>query len=273
MTSAVYEYVASRPNWRRALNDIARGWAQRRLWTDMAVRGFNKQYKGAVVGAFWLTLTTALHAIGWGILHGLLFGGDIATHMPWLVTGIIIWGLITGFVSGGCELFTSNARTFKDFPVPLSLFAYRLALKQIIHTGYRASVMVVVLVLFAPSHLIAAPIALIGFALIVWIGFWVSIPLGVINARYRDFGQMVGAVMQFGFFMTPIIWHSDRVRDYQFVINFNPFYHLIQTVRGPLLGVPGYETSFMVVAGLAVVAPLAAFVFYGRFSHRLPYWC
>jgi len=273
MTTDVYEYSASRSNWARAANDLKRGWERRNLWGGMAVRAFNNRYKGALIGGFWLTITTAMTAIGLGLLYGQLFGHAIETHLPYVTIGIVVWALISSYAGAGCEVFVGNANIFKEFPLPLSIFPYRLALSQLIYTGYRLIILAAMMAIFPASLAASAPLALLGIALLFWIGFWVSFIFGVINARYRDFGQMVGAAMTFIFFMTPIFWRTDRLGEYSWLVQYNPFYHLIQIVRGPLLGHDGFGLSFIVAAGLAVMAPLVAFFFYGRFSHRLAYWC
>lgn len=239
----------------------------------MAVRAFNNRYKGAVVGAFWLTITTAMTASGLGVLYGKLLGAPLAEQLPYVTTGIICWALISAYATGGCDVFVGASNIFKEFPLPLSLFAYRLALQQLIHTGYRSIVLLVIFWIFPSAIAPTAPLAIVGFLLILWIGFWMSFALGVVNARYRDFGQMVSAAMMFFFFMTPIFWKGDRLGELSFIVNYNPFYHFINTVRGPLLGLPGYDISFAVTCAAALIAPLIAFGFYGRFSHRLPYWC
>jgi lipopolysaccharide transport system permease protein len=43
-------------------------------------------------------------------------------------------------------------------------------------------------------------------------------------------------VLQIAVFATPIMWPASALRDKQFVADINPFYHLIEIVRGPLTG-------------------------------------
>ena len=239
----------------------------------MAVRAYKNRYKGAIIGGFWLTITTAMTAIGLGLLYGKLFGAPIAAHLPYVTLGIVTWAAISAYATSGCEVFTSSSAVFKDFPMPLSLFPYRLLITQMIYFGYRSIVLLAILVIFRQSVAPTAPLAIFGIALVFWIGFWASFALGVVNARYRDFGQMVAAATTFFIFVTPIFWRADRLGDFSWVVDFNPFYHLINTVRGPILGEPGIAVSFIVATLIAAVVPFVAFYLFGRFSNRLAYWC
>lgn len=273
MTDRVYEYVAGRSHWAYAIDDMKKGWARRALWYDMAMRSFKNRYKGAIVGAFWLTITTAITATGLGLLYGRLFGFSVETHLPYVTIGIVTWALISGYMTAGCEVFVHGASIFKEYPMPLSLFPFRLAVTQFINYAYRCIALVGVLIIFPATLSVTAPIAILGIVLIFWIGFWVSLGFGILNARYRDFGQMVFAGTTFFLFMTPIFWRADRLGEYSWIVDFNPFYHLINIVRGPILGEPGVAVSFLVAGALAVVTPVVSFYMFGRLSHRLPYWC
>jgi homopolymeric O-antigen transport system permease protein len=271
--SDLYEYKAGASNWQRALDDLRNGWARRTLWTDMTLRAFKNKYRGAVFGVFWLTITTAITATGLGILYGYLFGLPLVEHLLYVTLAVITWSMITGFAIGGCDVFVGNSHTFKQFPLPLSLFPFQLAFNQIILFGYRSIVLFAMFVIFTVPLTLTALLAIPGVLLIIWIGFWLSMGLGVLNARYRDFGQLVAAALTFIFFLTPVFWLPNRLGDYALYVNLNPFYHLIEIVRGPILGHDDMLLHFGVAIGLAIFAPIFGWLFYGKFSHRLPYWC
>lgn len=268
-----YEYRAGTAHWKRALADMRAGWARRKLWTDMAHRKFKNKYRGAFFGAFWLTLTTALTATGLGILYGYLFGRPIQEHLPYVTTAIVVWSLISGLANAGAQVFVTNAHVFKEFPLPLSLFSYRMVFDQLIMFAYRSLVLVAVLIIFRTPVGLPAILSLFGLAMLLWIGFWLSLCLGVLNARYRDFGQIVAAALTFVFFLTPIFWLPERLGDYAVYVNLNPFYHLIEIVRAPLLGRGDILLHFLVAGVLSILAPICGWLFYARFAHRLPYWC
>ncbi|MEZ5892060.1 MAG: ABC transporter permease [Parvularculaceae bacterium] len=273
MAADVYEYQAGLSNWARAMGDLRQGFERRRLWTDMAVRAFNNKYRGAGFGALWLTFTVAMTATGLGLLYGKLFGLPLQEHLPYVTSALIAWSLITGLATGGCDVFVGNAHAFKEFPLPTSLFAYRLVLTQTILAAYRLIVLLGVIVIFSVPLGLQVMLSVLGFALLLWIGFWSSLTLGVINARYRDFGQLVSAFFTFAFFLTPIFWLPERLGDYAYLVNFNPFYHMIEVIRGPIIGGADLGLHFLVVVLVALAAPPVGIYVYGRLSHRLPYWC
>ncbi|MEM9233145.1 MAG: ABC transporter permease [Pseudomonadota bacterium] len=268
-----YHYEAGHSNWARTVADIRSGLKRWRLWSSMALRHFMGQYKGALIGPLWITVTTAMTASGLGLLYAQLFGRNIDEHLPYVTIALVVWAYMNTFATSGTAVFNANAHIFKEYPLPLSMFPMRLVVIQMVNFAFRFLVLVGVMVIFSVPVTLTSLWAIPGFLLITWIGFWASLALGVINARFRDFGQLVSAVFGFAFFITPIFWTTDRLGPYEFIVHYNPLYHMVQVVRGPLLGMGDLPVHFAVVSGIAVLSTVIGLAVYGRFSHRLPYWC
>ena len=70
-----------------------------------------------------------------------------------------------------------------------------------------------------------------------------ALTLGIVCARFRDVPQLVTALLQILFLVTPIIWMPSRVPNSEFaslLFTANPGLPLIEIVRSPLLG---HETT------------------------------
>ena len=57
-----------------------------------------------------------------------------------------------------------------------------------------------------------------------------------------------------------------------YMLDINPFYHLIEIVRAPLLGQAPTELNWMVSLSLGVFGWFATLAFYGRYKRRIAYW-
>lgn len=239
----------------------------------MARREFRNQFRGAVIGPFWISFTTAMTAAGLGVLYGQLFDQSLSSHLPYVTIALVVWSMISAFITGGCNVFVANGYIFKEFPLPLSLFSYRLVVTQILTSVFRILVLVAILLMFPREFQVEMLLSVLGYILLIWIGFWSSLALGVINARFRDFGQLAAASLTFIFFVTPIFWIPGRLGPYSFLVDLNPFYHFIEVVRGPLLASSDLNIHFLVTGVVATIMPLLGLYLFGRWSHRLPYWC
>jgi lipopolysaccharide transport system permease protein len=135
---------------------------------------------------------------------------------------------------------------------------------------------VVIVVVFAVFSIWPTQEALLAIpALLVWIvdALALTLLLGAFCARFRDIQPIVNSVMQIAFFMTPVIWKPDQLGASGIAnLPFNPFFDLLEIVRGPILG---SEVSGMTWLG-AIVYSLAlcgiSWAFFVRARGRVTFW-
>ena len=94
----------------------------------------------------------------------------------------------------------------------------------------------------------------------------------MVCARFRDVAQIVGNIMQLAFFLTPILWKPELLGPSAVYLPLNPFYTLLELVRGPL--VEGGGSLLVWVAALAYTGVMlgVSFVFFVRFRSRVAFW-
>tara|TARA_R110001606_G_scaffold102807_5_gene225417 strand:+ start:14800 stop:15660 length:861 start_codon:yes stop_codon:yes gene_type:complete len=268
-----FEYNANQKGLREPLNDIRDGISRIRLIRTMVANDFATRYKGTLLGAFWLTATALLTVCGLGLIYSQVFQIDFKSYLPFVALGMMIWGVISSIITEGTGVFSNARGVFTQMRVPISLFAYTLIGRSMVTFFFRGLVIVPLLIFKGdPVSVMAVLESLVGLILLFWIGLWAAFPLGILGARFRDMSQLTSAFVTFSFFLTPVFWHSDRLGKYGFVIDYNPLFHFINIVRGPLLGEPEVVRSFMVAGAFGVVLPLIALLCLAGYRRRLPYW-
>jgi ABC-type polysaccharide/polyol phosphate export permease len=73
-------------------------------------------------------------------------------------------------------------------------------------------------------------------------------------------------------FVTPIMWPVSAIPGARFIADVNPFFHLIELVRAPLLGEVAEPLSWIVVLAMCVIGYGLAAVMLTRARPRLVYW-
>jgi ABC-type polysaccharide/polyol phosphate export permease len=116
-------------------------------------------------------------------------------------------------------------------------------------------------------------VAIPAFALLVANLLWSALLVAVICTRFRDMPQIIANMLQVAFYLTPVIWLPELLSGHhRWLLNLNPFYHLLEIVRAPLLGrLPGME-SWIVCGVIAVLGWFVALFAFSRYRHRIPYW-
>jgi lipopolysaccharide transport system permease protein len=114
--------------------------------------------------------------------------------------------------------------------------------------------------------------ALPGLAFLVLNALLVCIYLGMASARFRDIPQIVSSLVQIVFFLTPIMWKPEYLGEQSYLVTLNPFYHLIELVRAPLLGHLPSPMNYAAVSLITLANLLVASVFFVRYRMRIAYW-
>jgi ABC-type polysaccharide/polyol phosphate export permease len=97
--------------------------------------------------------------------------------------------------------------------------------------------------------------------------------IAVICARYRDVAQIVDNLLQIAFFVTPVIWAADLLRqDMRWLVDCNPFAVFLSLVRDPLLGIPPPLERWTLALALASVTVVVAVPAIGRYHKRIVYY-
>ena len=113
-----------------------------------------------------------------------------------------------------------------------------------------------------------------GFLLVLVNLTWMALVLSVVCARYRDFPQMVTSLLQIIFYLTPIVWMPSLLpqRASFYMLDLNPFYHLLELMRAPLLGQYPSTMNWSVGLIMALVGWGFAVLFYQRYKQRIAFW-
>lgn len=258
---------------RRAAGDMAEGTLEWRISTTMAWMDIRQRYRGSLLGPFWLTLSMAIMIGALGVVYSTLLHTEIATYLPYLTTGIVVWTFISTVLLEGCNCFIHADAVLRQVRMPFTVHVYRTLYRNLIVLAHNAVVYVVVALLFGLKTSAGIILVLPALAILVVNGLWTCLLLGMICARFRDVGPIVGAIIQIVFFITPILWHPGMLNGaYAWIVFINPFHAMIDVVRAPLLGEPVSLLSWAVILTTTLAGVTATFLFFARFRARIPYW-
>ena len=238
-------------------------------WQDVRQR-----YRRSAVGPFWLTISMGVMIGTIGLVFGHIFKSPMHDFLPFLAAGMILWGLVSSIINEGCTGFIAAEGIIKQLPIPLYVHILRLLWRNLLIFAHNLVIFpLVLLAVGRPLNLIAF-VSIPGLALILVNMMWVALILAVICARYRDLPQIVGSLLQVLYFLTPIMWlpHTLAPGLQSYLLDFNPFFHLFELFRAPLLGELPTSMNWIVSAGMAIVGWAAALFIFGRYKARIAYW-
>jgi len=116
------------------------------------------------------------------------------------------------------------------------------------------------------------PLAVLGLILVTVNTAWISMLAAIASARFRDIPPIVGSVTQFAMFLTPVFWMPSSFPSRHAFLALNPFYHMLQAIRAPLLGQSVDPLTWAVLAGLAVAGWAVTFSIFALTRRRIVHY-
>ncbi len=255
-----------------AWHDIYDGFSNWHLWFYLGWNDILSRYRRSVLGPLWMTLNMAIMTGLTGILYGSLFHMDLRSYLPFLCAGMMLWSTFSNIVMESCVAFIEARHMLTQMHMTLSSFVFRTLWRNTIVFLHMVVVFVVVAVIFQQS--VDASLFLIIPGLLLWVlnGLWLGLLLGTLAARFRDLPQVMGSLLQVGFFLTPILWKPDMLGNRIYLADANPLYHFLELVRGPLLGTAPATLSWLFTIAITITGSAVAFWVFARGRPRVPFW-
>lgn len=256
----------------KALQDVIDGLSLWPLWGRLGWNDILQRYRRSLLGPFWLTASMAIMVVALGVVYAEIFKTELRDFVPFLCTGLLVWGYISAVLLEAGSLFVGSESYIKQIRLPYSLYVFRFIWSKAIIFAHNLVIYFGVLAYYQIWPGAVALYAVPGFLILMLNSALTSSYIGVVSARFRDIPQIIASVVQIAFFITPIMWKPELLGERTHLMSWNPIYHLVEIVRAPLLGqMPTFEN--VVAVGIITIAnAFVAVVFFARYRSRIAYW-
>ncbi|TDF67707.1 ABC transporter permease [Cupriavidus sp. L7L] len=195
-----------------AIGLIRSAWNYRGFILGSVKREFQSRYRNSMLGAAWmiinpLAMITVYTVIFSQMMRARLAGVD--SHLGYsiyLCAGTLTWAFFADVLSRAQNVFLDQANLIKKLSFPRICLPIVIVLNAGLNFAIIFSIFIVFLLLSGnfPGWIFFAIIPVLVLQVMFSIGL--GIILGVLNVFFRDVGQLMGVVLQFWFWLTPIVY-------------------------------------------------------------------
>jgi lipopolysaccharide transport system permease protein len=256
-------------------------WQYRDLLYLLVRRDFLAQYKQTILGPIWFILQPLFLTIVFTLIFG-KFAKIPTEGLPPLLfynSGLIIWSYFSSCFSANATTFTTNAGIYQKVYYPRlinpisncisALFGF--AIQAMFFLGY-FSIYKFFIPLTEPFSMTWAVILLpVLIPIVASLGLGLGLWMSVLTARYRDFNQITGFIVQVLMYATPIIYPLSEVPDqYRQWASLNPMVSIVETFRFALLGKGSFSANLLIYSSIvSMVILLSGMYFFKRTEKRV----
>jgi homopolymeric O-antigen transport system permease protein len=258
-----------------AEQDLVGGLLKADLWGRLGWLDVKRRYRRTLIGPFWTSISLAFYVMAVGIVGAGLWNQNIREYLPFLVSGMATWLMVSQIISESCSLLISGYALFRNVSFEYSILAYALVWRNLIVFFHNLVVYVVIVGLLKPELIGFTVLAAVpGVIAVIINGIWISLLCGMFCLRFRDVTPFITTILQISMLITPIFWPPDSLGGTSRLVfvEMNPLYHMINVVRAPLLGTLPELTSYVVVALITLAGWILTYGVFRQFRRRIAYW-
>jgi lipopolysaccharide transport system permease protein len=236
-------------------------WRYRELFLFLAWRDIIVRYKQTNFGVAWALarpfLTMLLFTLVFSKLAGL--PSDGVPYSMLVLSALLPWQFFTGAFSSASESLVSNAAMISKVYFPRLLFPISAMVVSFVDFLIAGLIMIGLMVWygFAPDlRMLTLPLfILVALVTSMAVGLWMA----ALNVKHRDIGIIIPVAVQFGMYVSPVVYSSSLVPEKWRLLYFmNPMAGVIEGFRWAILGgnsriyLPGFLLSIVMVIVILV---------------------
>ena len=202
-------------------------------------REFALRYRNSMLGAAWLVFQPLAQIL----VYTLIFARLMHSRLPgvdntfgysiFLCAGILTWGLFTEIVGRSLTMFIDNANMLKKLSFPRIVLPAIVVLSASAGFSIIFGLFTVFLIISGNfpgiSYLALVPVLLVHISFALGLGM----TIGVLNVFFRDVGQFFTIILQFWFWLTPIVYPLSTLPIWaQKIVMLNPMTSIILSYQG-----------------------------------------
>jgi lipopolysaccharide transport system permease protein len=252
-------------------------WQYRGFVWGMVSREFQARYLHSLLGSAWAVLNPAAMIAIYTVIFSQVMrarlpgADDTFAYSIYLCAGLLPWTFFAEVLTRSLSVFLDHAALLKKVSFPRISLPVFLLLSSTVNFVIIFGLFLIVLVALGrfPGWVILALLPLLALQQALALGLGTL--LGVLNVFFRDIGQLAAVILQFWFWLTPIVYSTailpERART---ILAWNPLAAPIDAYQQILVAGTWPQWSRFVphLIGTALVLTLA-FVAFDRLSGEM----
>lgn len=210
------------------------------LIIDLSINDFKYKFLGSYLGMVWAVLRPLIFIIViWFIFSAGFKKTQIENEIPfilYLLTGYIPWIFFSDAVSGGVNSILNDRFLVKKVNFKIGI----LPIVKIVSALYLHVIFILILIVvfllhgyYPTLYWIQLPFYIICLSILISGLSWLTSSIRVFT---KDISELVGVILQIGFWVSPIFWSLSAIPEkYVWVLKLNPMVYIIDGYRNTFI--------------------------------------
>lgn len=255
-----------------AISDVRQACKSHSLWMALGWNDVRARYHRSMLGAFWASLSILIFVSVIGPIYSNLLNVSLSKYILHLMLGMIIWNYISNIILECGREYVNAANYLISFHISYFTLLLRVVWRNLIVLCYQMLMFCIFALFLSPPISVNWLLVPIGLLLITFTALSIGLMMSIIATRFRDISELSNNLLRLIFFATPIMWMPSGQTYNRLITDLNPFYHMIEIFRGPLIKEPLEWSSWMIVIFLMIFSWGLTFPLFVKYRSRIAFW-
>lgn len=207
------------------------------VW-ELTKRDFSERFAGSLLGAVWALIWPLVNLLIYIVIFGKMMGGrlpgasNVYAYSVYLTVGLVPWAAFAGAISRCSNVFLEKKHLISKINISLPSLLIYIILSETV--TFIFSMVFFFIFLLLTDYQFNLNIFLVPFIYYLQqlLTFGIGLLAATLTVFIRDVKEIVGVVLQFWFWFTPIIYVRDILPEViEKILVFNPAYILVESYQ------------------------------------------
>lgn len=214
-------------------------WSSKSFIWSFAKNDFKTRYSGSILGITWAFIQPIMTLLTFWFVFQVGFRSTAVQDVPficWFAAGLIPWFFFSDAWANAGNAFTEYNYLIKKVVFKVSMLPLIKIISSLyIHVVFIAFLVLIYAVYGLYPNLVWVQLFYYSFCMIVLV-IALTFITASITPFFKDINNIVTIILQFGMWLTPIMWSYTMVPDkYEAYFKLNPMYYIVEGYRDTLI--------------------------------------
>ena len=239
-------------------------WKTKGILFNFAITDLKIRYRNSILGVLWSLVEPLLLLGVLFVVFSTMFRFEIPNFPIYLLLGIICWNFFKNGTTFVLNSLTNRSALITQIYFPRAIPGLSAGITASIMIIFELVVLGIFMIAFgfSPPSTVILLIPILALQLLLILG--VSLPLSVLNVKYKDTEFIWSVVVHAGFFLTPIFYQFDMMPDYvQNVLQYSPMVQIVTMAHHVVLygTLPSINSVLYAVGSISAITVIGYLIF------------
>lgn len=224
---------------RGLFNTIRDLYQSRKLLFSLAKNDFRMKFAGSYFGLIWSIIQPLVSIVVFVFVFQVGFRSSAVKDVPfafWLSVGMITWFYFS-------EAFSSATNSFFEYSYLVKKVVFKVSIIPIIKIVSSCFVHLIFIVIVTLLGMLFNYMPNIYYLQLIYycfalsaLIFSISLITSSVAPFFKDLNQVVGTFLQFGMWITPIMWQDTMIPEqFRWILKLNPMSYIVEGYRESMI--------------------------------------